>query len=78
MANQNTYLHKFLDFIGQSIQRFVIFLFLLFFLGSIFGAIAINIEPMLLLVPAVFALITYYSRVFAVISFLGLIVLFFI
>lgn len=55
------------DYISGTIRIFAAFLFLLFGLGAVYGALLAPLNPFFVLVPLILAIIAYYSRDFAVI-----------
>jgi hypothetical protein len=69
-------------YLVDKISRFVTFLYLLVGLGAIYGRFVIprfpGLELYLLGLPFVIALLAYYNRVIAIISFVVLILFFFI
>lgn len=68
---------KVLGYIGEQISRFMAFLFFLFTLGALFGAVMADKFPgatlYIIAVPAILGLITYYNRTVATILFAFLI-----
>jgi len=74
--------NKIHEYIGQKISTFMAFLFFLFTIGAVFGAITIlrfpNLAPFMILAPAVFGLVAYYNRTVGTIAFVLLIILFII
>jgi len=67
-----------MDFFAGTVQRFVTFLFVLFALGALYGAIFIQIDPLFLFLPALLALLAYFSRTFAFLILIGVLVFLFI
>lgn len=68
------------SYLGERISLFVAFLFTLLGVGVLIGRFVIvrfpHIEVFLIAAPFVFAVIAYYNRAFAIISFVAFIVLF--
>jgi ABC-type multidrug transport system fused ATPase/permease subunit len=74
--------NKVLEYIGQKISTFIAFLFFLFTMGAVFGAVSIvrfpEYAPIMIFAPAALGLVAYYNRTIATIAFIVLIVLFII
>jgi len=64
---------RFSSYLSERISAFVAFLFLLIFMGTIYGYVIIPRFPQfalyLLVAPLILALISYYNRTFASIMF---------
>lgn len=73
--------NRIVGYTTTQISRFVAFLFLLFFLGAVYGALMAgryeDSAAWLLITPAVLGLIAYYSRGFALLLF-ALLIFFFV
>ena len=78
----DAWFNKIQEYIGQKISTFIAFLFFLFTLGAVFGAITIlrfpEYAPFMIIAPAVLGLLAYYNRTIATIAFALLIILFII
>ena len=73
MASQvDNIFSKVLEFIGATIQRFATSLYVLIAFGALYGAVAIQIDPLLLFIPALLALSAYFSRTLSIILLIGL------
>jgi hypothetical protein len=74
--------NKIENYITDSINRFVAFLFFLFSAGMFFGIILANKKPetafFLLLLPPILGLVAYYNKAFSLALFIGLIAFTFI
>ncbi len=57
------------DWITKTIQFFAASVFVLFGLGALFGALVVGKDPALLAAPFILAVLAYYSRNFALIFF---------
>ncbi|MDO8537370.1 MAG: hypothetical protein Q7S21_00635 [archaeon] len=64
--------NKVLEFIGATIQRFATSLYVLLACGALFGAVAVQIDPLLLFIPALLALSAYFSRTLSILLLIGL------
>ena len=78
MGHVDNVFSKISGFIGATVQRFVTFLFILLAFGALYGAIAVQVDPLLLFIPALLALLAYYNRTFATIALIGVILFFII
>lgn len=71
---------RFGNYLAERIQVFVSFLFILLGVGVLLGRFVVTqhpqIELFLLAGPFVFALISYYSRTFALIAFVAILLIF--
>lgn len=80
LGNVDGWFSKIVGYTTTQISRFVAFLFLLFFLGAVYGLIVAGrdteLKTYLIIAPAVLGLIAYYDRGFAVLLFILLIVFF--
>ena len=63
---------KVLGFIGATVQRFATSLYVLLAFGALYGAIAVQIDPLLLFIPALLALSAYLSRTLSILLLIGL------
>ena len=70
------------NYVTGTISSFVAFLFFLFALGAIYGALIVSRYPhlgiYLIIAPALVGLIAYYSRTFSLIIFAGVVLFFLI
>jgi hypothetical protein len=69
---------KISGFIGGTVQRFAAFLFILIAFGALYGAFAVTIDPLLLFIPGLLAMLAYYNRTFATIALIGFILFIFL
>ena len=82
MPRMDNIFQKVEDYITAGISRFVAFIFLLITLGAVFGYFVSqkegNTATLLLISPAIVALIAYYNRAFAVGVFFVLVLFIFL
>jgi hypothetical protein len=78
MVSVDSIFEKAINYLGETVSRFVSAVFVLFLFGAIYGAIVVSVDPFYLVVPAVLALLAYYSRTFAVLILIIVLVLVFL
>ena len=67
------------NYFTGKIAAFVAFLFFLFTVGAVFGAVSVwklpGLAPYIIMVPAFLGLIAYYSRGFATLMFIAVLLI---
>ncbi len=78
MNKVDTAFSKLGDYLTDTIRRFVSFIFLLFFLGAVFGLVLGSMDPLFLLLPLLAGVLAYYSRAFSIFVLVGFLLVVFL